>query len=186
MNCFPNEHCHGWIVFCWSLPYIKCNSRIKSRHFTQYDKSEKICSTKQFFGIYYFKSKYVIKFSISCFHDFALFFIILAHCILTNNGRARDRDWERERVLRVNVRADEPTIAKPISGHVHIKQWHYSSMSCPTYLFLTISHTKSWFVCTYFIVRPPQEILIQIIQIIKSIYSQIFDLILKKREARKP
>ena len=93
---FSNEHFHGWIVFCWSLPYIKCNSRIKSRYFTQYDKSEKICSTKQFFGIYYFKSKYVIRFSISCIHDFALFFIILAHCILTNNGRARDRDWERE------------------------------------------------------------------------------------------
>ena len=35
------------------------------------------------------------------------------------------------------------TIAKPISGHVHIKQWHYSSMSCPTYLFLTISHTHT-------------------------------------------
>ena len=58
------------------------------------------------------------------------------------------------------------TIAKPISGHVHIKQWHYSSMSCPTYLFLTISHThapqcsvcslcnKSWLCTNWYCTTP--------------------------------
>ena len=35
------------------------------------------------------------------------------------------------------------TIAKPISGHVHIKQWHYSSMSCPTYLFSSCNDRDS-------------------------------------------